>query len=1249
MKTSILLAAVTCCVVTGIAVPASGIDIVLTFDDTLSEAPGFDPDGAILTDLMEAAALYWEDIMEDSHTLDVTFFYRDFTTTTLADTLVTSFSGGQPTACRIRVDSTPNYDWYLDPTPFDHSEYDLSQTTVGNLLSDDRSDWYNNYPPDLLEASYWGSQSGSAPPEVTDSVDMLTVLLHEFGHGVGMVSQTAGAEIGDGDYDFDPNQVWGQTVAAEYYSASRAYHLAGRRTLMYPFSDTEQRVMPSATDVLAIAGAVGWSDIDLPRKDFIDAGDSQWNTGLNWSGGQVPDNADDVKIRHGGDVDLVADGQAGVLEISEGNRVLTGDHRLSVYLSASIGPSGLTESLLSASGSLGECIILSDLNIGQSGIAAADGGLMSVSGTIANNGTIRATNGGMFEALAGLDSASNVFVGSAGDLRVSSGVGLTMQPVTMLTIEDNGSTVEVGSDMVQDGKLSIQNYGRLIVGGSIDAGLNDWSEGDLQDAGLEVAGQLRLGVNHNAHLKTARSDIVVGTLTAVGYGSTSTLGMRGGTLTTRYLHVGRNVGSDGVLIVSVDGIFHPWIGFTDSTEAFVVGYAGTGGVTQLGGTVTRDNSDVGYPELAVAGSEGGKGTYNLHEGKIRLSNFHLGQGGEGVFTQTGGDVIVHNELIFGQQVNGRGFYHLKDGTLSVNTISNGSGSGELNIDGGTLTLTGASAEVEYLNIGLSTGGNGELSLNGKILTVNTLQVAVEAVGKLSLDNCTTVIGSTLVVGSDDRGEMTQTGGSVTTPTLRVGSGATGRGQYAINGGTLTASSVVQVGGYGQGTIVQTSGASVLAGDVYLGAGAGSRGQWSVGDGHLWSSGEIVVGFADEGVMTLAGGVVDVPNDVLEVRTPGELSGYGLLLAEVDNSGTLRAGGGVLVVNGPYNGGGLVDVDPGAELVFRGPTVLGGGMVNDGVLTVEKNIARLDAGMTTAAADARVEVQGPAVLQVYSGLASANIFVAGNVEHTSGSAVLSEALDLDGRYLLDGTGQLTCAEARIDKKFAHEAGVFQPDAMYIGQLGGLASYTVRGGELHAGDVSVGVSYDDGEQPGVFAVLNPGAYVEISGELLVSPQGHIATAPGSVIHLTGSPFINQSHNPKALEDLTRATLIFEGGDLVVDPFEIAGRDLGQSPDGLVMNFAVGTLQIGGNQPGHLRLVDKFVNQLRWGQGEALYVHNLIISPGSSLDLDGQLLYYSSFTNLGGSVHENGGRLVLVPEPTTLALMTMCGAVLLKRRRN
>ena len=100
---------------------------------------------------------------------------------------------------------------------------------------------------------------------------------------------------------------------------------------------------------------------------------------------------------------------------------------------------------------------------------------------------------------------------------------------------------------------------------------------------------------------------------------------------------------------------------------------------------------------------------------------------------------------------------------------------------------------------------------------------------------------------------------------------------------------------------------------------------------------------------------------------------------------------------------------------------------------------------------------------------------------------------------------------------------------------------------------------------------------------------------------------------------------------------------------MNFAVGTLQIGGNQPGHLRLVDKFVNQLRWGQGEALYVHNLIISPGSSLDLDGQLLYYSSFTNLGGSVHENGGRLVLVPEPTTLALMTMCGAVLLKRRRN
>ena len=383
----------------------------------------------------------------------------------------------------------------------------------------------------------------------------------------------------------------------------------------------------------------------------------------------------------------------------------TGAGRLSVVGLTVVGPTGITESRLSADNGAGECL-LADLQVGLGGVVSADAGTITVSGTIVNLGTIQATAGGLFEATTGLDNDGELYAGGAGDLRTGTGFGLTMQPATLLTVENNGSTVDVGADMVHDGTLIVRDYGGLTVAGSIDAGVSDWSEGTFQDATVNVGGQLRLGIGHNAHYETVRSEITVNSLVAVGHGSTSTLDMRGGELIARYLRVGYNVGSDGVLILSAEGIFNPWVGFTDPADAFVVGYAGSGAVTQLDGTVTRENSDIGYPELAVGGSEGGKGIYNLHGGAMHLSNFRLGMNGEGTFTQTGGDVTVHDTLNFGQQMAGRGFYHLRGGTLTVDAITNGAGDGQLNVDGGALTLTGPSASVKELNVGLETGSVG---------------------------------------------------------------------------------------------------------------------------------------------------------------------------------------------------------------------------------------------------------------------------------------------------------------------------------------------------------------------------------------------------------------------------------------------------------------------------------------------------------------------------------------------------------------
>jgi len=109
------------------------------------------------------------------------------------------------------------------------------------------------------------------------------------------------------------------------------------------------------------------------------------------------------------------------------------------------------------------------------------------------------------------------------------------------------------------------------------------------------------------------------------------------------------------------------------------------------------------------------------------------------------------------------------------------------------------------------------------------------------------------------------------------------------------------------------------------------------------------------------------------------------------------------------------------------------------------------------------------------------------------------------------------------------------------------------------------------------------------------------------MTGADFENTNTVATDLAGLANLTLIFEGGEGVVDDFEVAGEDKGAAAAGWTDNFALGTLQLSGTAPGRIRLVDAFDNQPGWVGDEALYTGTLVLNARAAVATNGFSLYY------------------------------------------
>ncbi len=600
----------------------------------------------------------------------------------------------------------------------------------------------------------------------------------------------------------------------------------------------------------------------------------------------------------------------------------------------------------------------------------------------------------------------------------------------------------------------------------------------------------------------------------------------------------------------------------------------------------------------------------------------IGHNGTGLFEFNGGLVIADEfELGAGGTFTSAG----TTGTLRVNT------------------LTGF-GNSPYFNGSLQIGHSGGIASGS--YTVGSGQ-------SLSLD-------TDLTVGYDASATFTQTGGTNTISWgLTVGRSAGSNGTYTLSGTGQLSADYEYIGDFGTGTFIQTGGTNTLSSDLYLGYYASSYGTYSISDGTLdVRDGLIQIGRDGIGLFEFNGGLVIAdefakgPGGTFTSTAGGTLRVNTLTGFSTTFNGSLQIGHSGGGGSGSYTVGVGQNFSVAEELLVGydapGTFTQTGGTSTVGHLSVSSiSSYQLSGGALEATGGA--EVLG--TMDFAGGDASmtmAGVIDFGQATLTGGGsssftvspdslAIFPSGFDPDSEFgsftnqgtvhSLGSTLTLTPGEGFIGSGTIQDPVECQGTISAAGGESinlsggvnvsgggsvnlGLGTLTVTGGvsevsgsaSLAAHDVYVG---DSGS--GTLNINSSATNITVSNLLHFGIGSTFTAVSGSAIHMTGSAFENESIDPIALAGLSNLTLIFEGGSKDIDPFEVAGEDMGAVMAGLENNFTVNTLQLGGDDIGQLQLVDIFDNQPSWEGDEALYVENLVIEAGSLLDLNGLNLYY------------------------------------------
>ncbi len=720
-----------------------------------AENPSFDADGSKLLTILEHVASRYEDVFETTHTLEITWWWdADMTFTGQSiPSQVISDTNGRVLQSTLRFN--PNSSYFLDPTPQDNSEFNMQQILFQDLSASDQGDRFGGNTPSVFEAGYKGAPVGNVlvNPSGGTLADMVTLAFHEMGHAIGMSSGlpsvTNGANTGEADdldFDLDPNKVNGNVMdvkVREFANPSATNgpraHLAGVDAVMGTIP-RGNRILPSATDMLAIAVAGQYGTVDLPRQDFL--GGADWNTGFNWLGGQVPGSADDAYIRLGHNVSMSANGRVENLEISNSSELSTLNNQLTVddtltiehdsaalrpFLRIATGGQVVANDLNINGGELfllgGTADIGDDLTIrttdGQRGRLTGNG-VVEFDGDFTNGGLIRPFDGTItinansaFLNLDGIGGAGEVDA-TVGNLVVN-GALLGSYDGVITVGDDRTVTFNNGWILGASGKLNLQG-GATSTDAATIAGTSTTLEGPV-----DIDGYARIA-STNTTIDGAQINIAAN-------GPAGTLEIDGNTVYA----AGQTVGSgifkqDGDVMVvgdfSVANATYDWDGngASDMTINPGVTFSISSSTIEPAGDIGRDATvTVNGGTLSVLPAWRLDGTLSLIEANGQVPVF---EGTGGLTVHTTGKIIVVGDAQIDTTVT-------FNGDLGVGQIGQAPGAANFNNDttfADTADVTIESGSVLSINAdatyhGGTHTGNGLLRINANATIINDTTIA----------------------------------------------------------------------------------------------------------------------------------------------------------------------------------------------------------------------------------------------------------------------------------------------------------------------------------------------------------------------------------------------------------------------------------------------------------------------------------------------------------------------------------------------